>query len=169
MAERDRIYRGKLKQKGIFIFKDFYEFLFDYLMDENYDVFEDKYTERVDGDTKQIEIKWTAIKEVTDYFRYEITFYWIVQNLKKVKVKREGKEVTMDSGSIEIKFDAILQKDYENRWENNAFLKFLRGIYDRYIIRSRVDDNEFKLFQEASEFTAQAKSFLALEGKHSTP
>ena len=88
--------------------------------------------------------------------------------MKKIKVKKEDREVTMDSGTIEIKFEAVLVKDYENRWENNAFLKFSRGIYDRYIIRTRIDDSELKLFQEVSEIVAQTKSFLALEGQHTT-
>jgi len=169
MAEKDRVFSGKLKQKGIFNFKDLYEFLYDYLMDENYDVFEDKYVEKIEGDAKNVEIKWTAIKEVSDYFRYEITLYWLINGMKKVKVKKETREITMDSGTIEIKFEASIVKDYENRWEANAFLKFLRGIYDRYIIKTRVDENELKLFQETNELTAQTKSFLALEGQHTIP
>lgn len=164
--ERDRVFSGKIKHKGIFSFKDFYEFLYDYLMDENYDVFEDKYVEKIEGESKNVEIKWTAIKEISDYFRFEITIYWLIQGMKKIKVKKEDREVTMDSGTTELKFEAILVKDYENRWESNAFLKFLRGIYDRYIIRTRIDDNELKLFEEINELTAQTKSFFALEGQH---
>lgn len=167
--ERDRVFSGKVKQKGIFNFKELYEFLYDYLMDENYDVFEDKYIEKIEGESKNAEIKWTAIKEISDYFRFEITLYWFVGGMKKIKVKKEDREVTMDSGSIEVKFEAVLVKDYENRWESNAFLKFSRGIYDRYIIRTRIDDSELKLFQEVNELTAQTKSFLALEGQHTIP
>jgi len=166
MVEKDTIFKGKLKQKGIFNFKDFYEFLYDYLIDENYDVFENKYVEKIEGDSKNLEIDWKATKEVSDYFRFEIQAYWIVLGMKKVKVKKDGKEVSMDSGTLEVKFTANLQKDYENRWENNAFLKFLRGIYDRYIIRTRIDDYGLKVFEEINEVIAQAKSFLAIEGQH---
>jgi hypothetical protein len=42
----------------------------------------------------------------------------------------------------------------------------LRGVYDKYIVRARVEDYERKLFGEADEFLAQMKAFLALEGKH---
>ena len=34
MVERDTVFKGKVKQKGIFNFKEFYEFLYDYLTDE---------------------------------------------------------------------------------------------------------------------------------------
>jgi len=169
MVEKDTVFKGKLKQKGIYNFKDFYEFLYDYLMDENYDVYENKYVEKIEGDSKNIEIDWKATKEISDYFRFEIQAYWIILGMKKVKVKKDGKEISMDSGTIEVKFTANLQKDYENRWENNAFLKFLRGIYDRYIIRTRIDDYEVKIFEEINELIAQAKSFLAIEGQHNIP
>ncbi len=166
MVEKDKIFRGKIKQKGIFNFKDFYQFLYSYLMDENYDVFETKYTEKIEGDIKNVEIKWTATREISDYFKNEITLHWIILGMKKVKVKKEGKEITMDSGTPEIKFEAYLQKDWENRWENNAFWKFLRGLYDRYIIKTRISDYEIKLFEEVNEVISQTKSFLAIEGQH---
>ena len=166
MVEKDRVFSGKLKQKGIYDFKEFYEFLYDYLTDENYDVFETKYVEKVEGDAKNIEISWTATREISDYFQFEISAYWIILGMKKVKVKKDNKEISMDSGTLEIKFTATLKKDYENRWESTPFLKFLRGVYDRYIIRSRVSDYEIKLFEEINELIAQSKSFLAIEGQH---
>jgi len=167
MVEKDRVFKGKIKQKGIYNFKDFYDFLFTYLMDENYDVFEKKYTEKISGDSKDVEIIWIATREVSDYFRFEIEVHWLILGMKKIKVKKEGEELTMDSGTMELNFTAVLQKDFENKWENNSFFKFLRGIYDRYIIKSRIDDYEIKLFEEVNEIIAQAKSFLAIEGQHS--
>ncbi|MEK6914217.1 MAG: hypothetical protein AABW83_01060 [Nanoarchaeota archaeon] len=166
MSEKDSIYKGKIIQKGIFNFKDVYGFLYDYLVDENYDVTETKYVEKLEGNTKNLEIIWNATKEVSDYFKFEITATWAVLGLKKVKVKKDDQEIVMDSGSIEIKFTASLIKDYESRWENNSVLKFMRGMYDRYIIRSRIDSYEVKIWGEVNEITTQTKSFLAIEGQH---
>jgi hypothetical protein len=139
--------------------------MYDFLADENYDIFETKYVEKIEGESKNAEIIWTATKEVSDYFRFEFRLHWFIHGMKKIKVKKEGKEITMDSGTLEIKFESYLQKDYESRWENNAVFKFTRGIYDRYIMKSRSDDFELKLFGETNELMAQAKSFLALEGQ----
>lgn len=168
MSEKDSIYKGKVMQKGVFNFKDVYEFLYDYLVDENYDISENKYVEKLEGQSKNIEIIWSATKEVSDYFKFEITATWAVLGLKKVKVKKGDQEIMMDSGSIEIKFTASIIKDYESRWENNPALKFMRGMYDRYIIRSRIDAYEVKIFDEINELVAQTKSFLAIEGQHKT-
>jgi hypothetical protein len=165
MAEKDRVFKGKIKQTGIFNFKDFYEFMYDFLSDENYDIFEDKYVEKLKGDSKDLEIKWTATKEVSDYFRFEITSHWFILGLKKVKVKKGNEELIMDSGTIEVKFEALLVRDYGHRWESTPAKKFFRGFYDRYIIKSRLDDIEYKLFLEVNELINQAKAYLAIEGK----
>jgi uncharacterized membrane protein len=71
----------------------------------------------------------------------------------------------MDSGDLEISFSAVLIKDYQSQWEDRASYKFLRGIYDKYIIRARVEQYEDKLVGETNELIKQVKSFLALEAK----
>jgi len=140
MVEKDTIFKGKVKQRGIFNFKDIYNFLYDWLRDEGYDVYEKNYTEKVSGDSKQVEIRWEAEREISDYFRFQIKASWIILGMKSVEVEKEGKKIKMDSGYLEIKFEAVLLKDYENRWENQPFWKFLRGVYERYIVRTRIED-----------------------------
>src|SRR3989344_95632 len=165
MAEKDKVHNGKIKQEGIFNFKDFYEFLYDYLTDQNYDVVELKYVEKLKGESKDIEIIWIATKEVSDYFKFDIRVHWLIYGMKKIKAKREGEELIMDNGTMELRFDAWLVKDWENGWENRPFWKFLRGVYDRFIVKSRVDDYGIKLWEESIEVINQAKSFLAVEGQ----
>ena len=164
MSEKDAIFKGKIKTRGLYDFKDFYEFLYDYLMDENYDVFERKYVEKVSGDSKDVEIKWECMKEISDYFRFEIVLDWLILGMKKVKIKREDREITMDTGLLEVKFKALLVKDYENRWENHPFWKFLRGIYDRYLVEGRIKLYGRKLFEDVNDLTEQIKSYLTIEG-----
>ncbi len=169
MAEKNVVYKGKVKQKGIFDFKDFYQFMYNHMMDENYDVFEDKYWVQIEpGDSRKIELTWKARKEISNYFRYDIEFEWIILRMKKIKVRKEDKEIQMDTGTPEIRFTAVLVKDYDNKW-NTPFLKFLRRIYDKYVIRTRIEDHELKLYQEVTEALAQAKSFLSIEGQHDIP
>ncbi len=168
MSEKDTIHKGRIKQRGLFDFRDIYEFMYDYLIDENYDIFERKYVEKVKGDSKDVEVKWEAMKEISDYFRFVITMEWIILGMKSVEVVKNGKKIKIDSGVFEIKFRADLVKDYESRWENHPFWKFLRGFYDRYIIRTRVEQYEEKLLAETVELISQVKSLLAIEIKHGT-
>ncbi len=166
MSERELIYKSKVKQRGLFDFRDLYEFSYDWLLDENYDVFERKYTEKVKGESKDVEVKWEATKEISDYFRFMYVIEWVIHGMKSVEVKKGSRTIKMDSGVIDIRFKAYLVKDYENRWENHPFWKFLRGIYDRYIIRTRVEQYQEKLMEETTEYISQIKGLLAIETKH---
>jgi len=165
MAEKDTVFKGKFKQKGIFDFKDFYAFAYDWLNGEGYNVTENVYSEEITGDSKKIEIEWVAKKKISDYFRFVIKINWMIIGLKNVEVEREGKKLKMNSGQVEVKISGVLEKDYENKWEDHPFWKFLRGVYDRYIIRSRIEQYEDKLEGEVDEFIAQCKAYLVLEGK----
>ena len=165
MAEKDTIFKGKIKQEGMFDFKEFYSFAYDWLNGEGYGVAEKAYSEKIAGDAKDIEIEWEAKKKVSDYFRFVIKMSWKILGMKKIKVKRENKEISMNTGVVEIKFSAVLVKDYESRWEDAPIWKFLRGLYDRYIIKSRIDDYGDKLTEDLDELIVQCKSFLAIEGK----
>lgn len=165
MAEKDTIFSGKIKQKGIFNFKDFYAFAYDWLVEEGYKLTEKVYSEEIIGDSKKIDIEWEAKKKISDYFRFVIQARWVIIGLRNIEVQREGQKIKMNSGQVEIKVRGILVKDYEHRWEDKPIWKFLRGIYDRYIIRSRIEQYEEKIKNEVEEFIAQCKSYLIIEGQ----
>ena len=127
-----------------------------------------EYAEKLKGDAKDVEIVWEAVKEISDYFRFVIQSHWLILGMKSIEVQKEGKRVKIDTGVLEIKLRAILVKDYEHRWENRPIWKFLRGIYDKYIIRTRIEQYEQKLLEEINEYIAQCKSLLAIEPKRET-
>ena len=54
---------------------------------------------------------------------------------------------------------------YEGKFEKGAFRKFLRSIYEKWVIPARIEQYEEKLIGDCDEYLAQAKAFLALEGK----
>jgi hypothetical protein len=165
MAEKDPIFKTKVKYTGIWDFKQVYRFLYDWFSDNGYKVKETGYTEKIKADGKEIEIKWDASKKVSDYFKFQIKTDWLILGMTETEVQKEGAKMKMNKGYLEVAFSAVLVKDYEHRWENTAILKFLRGVYDRYIIKGRIESYEDALLTEIDELIAQAKSFLAIEGK----
>lgn len=166
MVEKDQVFEGKVKHKGIFDYKELYRFCYSWLIDKEYLVKEKEYTEKIHPTGKEVVIEWEATRKISDYFRFFFKIKWRIMNMKDAEVEIEGVKATLNKGEPEIKLTAILEKDYEHRWENSGFLKFLRGLYDKYLIRGRIDDYESRIFTEGDEFLAQVKAFLALEGKH---
>lgn len=81
------------------------------------------------------------------------------------EVSVEGKKKKTNKGDVKITFSGDLYRDYEERWEDRPIWKFLRGFYDKYIVRTTIEEYEERLFDITTEFIEQVKSFLALEGK----
>lgn len=168
MVEKDIVFKGKIKHTGIFDFKEFYRFCYVWLIDKEYFVTEKEYNEKLDPAGKEIKVVWEAKRKISDYFRFFLKVSWRTLGMKDIEVEKEKVRIGMNKGYIEIGVEAVLEKDYEHRWESGAFLKFLRGLYDRYVIRGRIESYEEEIHSEADEFLAQAKAFLALEGKRET-
>jgi hypothetical protein len=166
MAEEDTVFSSKIKYGGIFSFDDFYVFAYKWLTEElGLIMGEDKYTEKLEGDAKKIEIKWSGFKNMTDYFRFNIKVEFLIIGLKKVEITQNGEKVKTNSGTIEIKAKGILTRDYKGKFELNAFNKFLRSIYEKWIIESRVEEFQGKVGSGCEEFLEQSKAYFDLEGK----
>jgi len=162
MTERDKVTTQKIRRSGIFNFKDFYQFAYNWFIDEDYGLEEQKYAEEVTGDSKRVEIIWVAKKKISDYFKHEIKLYWNVVGLKNVEVEKDGKRVKMNDGSIEIKITGNLLKDYQSSWEGNPFSKFLRGVYEKFVIEGRIEAYEDKVSSTVTDFIKDMKGFLAI-------
>jgi len=166
MPEKDILFKTKVKHKGIFDFAELYRILHEWLIDQGYDLNEKKYKEVVGArGTRELEIEWEALRKVSDYFRYLLEVKWHPIEMTDVEVEIEGVKKKMNKGQFEIEVKSTLIKDYEDRWASKPIIKFLRGLYDRYIIKDKIEQYETRLIGEMDEFVGQAKSFLALTGK----
>jgi len=166
MAEKDEVFSSKVKYGGIFPFSDFYKFCYDWLTEETgLDVSEGKYAEKLSGDSKKIDIEWVGTRKITDYFKAEFKIKFAILGLTETEITEAGKKIKTNKGSVEIGVKGILVKDYEGKFELTAFKKFLRGIYEKWVIKSRVEQFEEKIIGDADEFLSQAKAYLDLEGK----
>jgi len=166
MSEKDNLFKTKIKHNGLFDFKETYRILFEWLVDQGYDVNEKGYKEVVQpGNAKELEIEWEATRKVSDYFRFMLKIKFHPMGMTSVEVDVDGVKQKMNKGQFELEVSSILEKDYEERWTGRPIWKFLRTIYDKYLIKERTEQYEGKLIGEMDEFVGQAKSFLALLGR----
>ncbi|MFH1311582.1 MAG: hypothetical protein ABIH65_04220 [Nanoarchaeota archaeon] len=166
MTEEETIFSSTVKYKGIFSFKDFYKFCYDWVKEEiGLDISENKYEEKLSGDSKNIVVEWEGEKNLTDYFRFEIKVKFEISGLKNVEVAVGGAKIKTNDGSAKINVKGILVRDYKDKFEMSAFNKFLRSIYEKWVITSRIKEYEDKVAGFCDEFLSQAKAYLDLEGK----
>jgi len=162
MVEKDKIFSSKVKYEGVMDFKEFYKFCYQWLVEEaGLDVVENKYAEKISGDSKNIKVEWAGTKKVTDYFKFQIEVKFEILNLTTVEISKSK----MNKGSVEVSVKGNLLRDYEGKFEKTASQKFMRSIYEKWVIYSRIKEYEGKLIEDCNEFLAQAKAFLDLEGK----
>lgn len=167
MVEKDSLIKTKIKHyDNLFDFKETYRILFEWLMDQGYDVNEKSYKEVLQaGGAKEIEVEWEATKKVSDYFKFWIKIKFHPMGMTSVDVEVDGVKTKMNKGKMDIEVECALMKDYEERWSTIPFFKFLRTFYDKYLIRERIEQYEGRCIQEMEEFVSQAKSFLAITGR----
>lgn len=166
MAEKEVVFSSAVKYNGIFSFKDFYQFCYDWLTEETgLYVAEDKYKEKLSGDSKEIVVEWTGQLKLTDYFRFDAKVKFRILNLKEVEVAQGNNKFKTNKGSIKTNVKGILVRDYDGKFEKSGTQKFLRAVYEKWIIPSRIEQMEDKIINDLDEFLGQAKAYLDLEGR----
>ena len=162
MALKKEVYKQVVKKKGYWNYVDLYNFCFDWLRRENYTVMEKEYVEKLSDFGKEIILDWSAEKKVTDYYKNVINVKWHILGMNVAEVEREGRKEKTNKGEVKITVSAELYKDYEERWEDKPLWKFLRGIYEKYIIRTTNDEYEDDLADKAIDLVSDVKAFLEL-------
>jgi len=162
MGQKETVYKGKVNQVGYWDYTEVYTMLFNWLKDHGYSVNENSYKEKLSGNGKEIIIDWEASKGVTDYFKYKINLNWHILGMKDAEVEIDGKKTKTNKGELEIEFKGTIIKDYEKRWEDKPIWKFLRGIYEGYIIRTTIDEYSDDLEDDTRDIISDLKAFLRI-------
>ena len=165
MAQKKEVYKENMKQTGHWKYTSLYDMLFNWLKDANYDLTEDLYNEKLQSNGKEVIIRWTAEKKITDYFKYQIKLDWHILGMKDVEVEIDDKKVSTNKGEVELVFKGTVIRDYEKRWEDKPSLKFMRSIYEKHIIRKSVKEYEDDLEDETKELISDTKEFLRIPAR----
>jgi len=163
---KDVKFETQIKYVGIFNFKSFYEFCFNWLKDEmSMAVIEKSYEEKVKGNEKELKIEWTAIAKPAEYFHFNVDTKIEIKFLTDVEVTQGGKKIKTNSGEVKVKIKGTLVKDPAGQFETSGKMKVWRTMYEKFLVPSRVKQYEDGLIGATSEFAAQIKSFLDIEGR----
>jgi alpha-amylase/alpha-mannosidase (GH57 family) len=165
MSEKETILTEKLDYSGLFKFADFYKYAHSWLDDEDYGVVEDKYAEKISGNSKDIDVEWKCTKKVSDYFKNDIKVKFEIKGLVDVEVEVDGKKKKMQQGKVKVDIKGTLIRDPESKWEGAPYLRFLRDVYNKYVVPQRVDEREESIDEDVKNLKDELKSFLDLTAK----
>ena len=166
MAEKDVLIKEKVQYSGYADFKNAYNFAYNWLKDESYNIVEEKYSEKVKGEKKDIEIVWIASKKLTEYFKVELSIKWRILGLEDVEIEIDGKKKkTNKFVEIGIEIKGTLARDYDNKWNKSDTTRFFNEVYNKYVIPDRTKQMEGIVEKAVQELKEEIKAFFELTGK----
>ena len=154
----------KVKYRGVFDLDDFYKKLKIWLEtegygDENKNFKEAKYIESIKPYGKNIDIKWIAEKNKSDYFSYYMTITFRIIGLQDIEVPYENKKIKSNKGEIDVKLSADLITNRQGKWSKNSFIK---NIYEKAIINKRIEEYKLDVYKIAYKLHDEIKMYLNL-------
>lgn len=153
----------KLKFNGIFDMNDLYRKMKFWLEWNGYGPekgMEKMYVERIKPNGKQIEIKWVAENDVSNYINGVIEITFFVIGLESVEIEREGKKVKTKKGDIEIRLTGYLVLNTAGKWDDNGFIN---KIYKRFILKKNIDGYKIDLYNDLYDLHDEIKAYLNLQ------
>jgi hypothetical protein len=154
-----------IKHKGIFDFNGIINEIGSWFNKHKYDWYQKGHSQKPTPDGGYFEGEWVAEKEVTEYVKFKISVLIWLRGLQDIAIEKDGKTIKMNKGNIEITFNASMVKDYAGTFRNKKgeeteFLKFVRELYEKYVIKSKLSDFEDKVEDEGKDLIEHIRKHL---------
>lgn len=163
MVERQIIVDGaRLNYTGVFDPKGIMKVIMDWVNDKGYFMDEKSHTESVTDEGKFAEIKLDPFKKLTDYAKSIIRIRITIEKAKDVVIDKDGKKIKLYDGEIKFLFDALLDTDYEGRWEGKPVFYFIRVLFEKYVYAPFVSKFAKQISDDFNVLKTNLKSFLNL-------
>ena len=138
----------KISQKSVFNLQELYKMMFRWFELYGYGFSEREYKDSEAGDAKNLEIRWHAEKKKDDYVKFVIDPSFLILGMTKAEIEKDGLKIKTNQGSVEINFTAYMEKDFDEEWKKTPVRKFLREVYDKYVIGDRIEGYAGELTEE---------------------
>ena len=166
MSEKEQVLRERLRHDGLFDFRGTYSFAHDWLKDEKrYGVVEERYNEKVSGNARDLMIEWRAMRKLSDYIKIEIFIRIEITGMTEVEVEIDGEKKKMNKGRVELDIRGALIKDPDSKWDKAPFTRFMRDVYNKYVIPGRIFEMEMRVKNDVIKFKDEVKAFLELSAR----
>lgn len=157
---------AKIRFRGLYDWEGLFRLIRGWFEAREYDFFENRYKHKAKPPGSELEINFTAYREINDYARNVIKMYFHIWDAEEVEVVRDGKKKKMWNARMLIDFTAYVELDYDSHWEHSPFLRILRNFYHKYIIKHEIDDVwTDKLWYKVNELQQECKRFLGMQSE----
>lgn len=154
-----------IKYRGIFDCEGLFRKIYDWLLHQDYEVYEKKYKHKVpDPRGAEDEITLSGWRRVNGYVKFKLDVDFHLWDMKYVDVIRNGIKKKLVQARIKILLHPTVELDYSNRFSGNKFLVGLQDFYNKYIIRGDIQNVwEDELWYRTLKLHRVIKDFLDME------
>ena len=157
------LWKKKIAYEGLINVSGVYRVAFDWLEEQMYHPHEKEHMEQIFEDGKEIIVDIRGAKELSDYAKIKWQTKITFTKLKEKIIEKDNQRVKMHEGKVVFSTKVFLETDYEDSWEQKAFLYFLRTVIDRFVFKSYINKAVDRVHDQYNRFESMIKSYLNME------
>ena len=152
----------KIRYVGMIDVGQLYATLQHYLRSHGYRVVLKEQTEAAKASGKEEVVEWEATKGISPYVQYVVNVQvWMYRGVE-VLVEEGGSRQRKMSATLEVRFRAMMQKNFRPVFQKKLTHEYARQVYEKYIAKQRLAVQEDALAKEASGLIDEARRVLGL-------
>lgn len=149
----------RIKHSGLYDIEQLIGDIKGWVFSKKYIPAEEEHTENVKPAGKEIRYVISPLRNVTDYIRFAITVEISIYREMDVVLEEETGKTPKQRGDLEVRVKATMIKNYKSTFRG-ASKEFLRRTYEKYLIKSQLEEYEQKLKDDVDELLDIIKASL---------
>ena len=165
MVEKKQVlYDLRTTYNGPFIVEDFYAEVDNWIREKGFEKEPKKKMEHVTKDGKKIEWVIEAHHKLDDLHHGVVILRALLDNVKEVVIKREGKKIRINNGEVYVNIDGFIQSHIHGSfYQNKPIYYFVRSLIDRYIYNFWSFKYDGAVSGECHDLFKRIRSFFQLQ------
>ncbi|MBN2142653.1 hypothetical protein JW711_04960 [Candidatus Woesearchaeota archaeon] len=154
----------KIRHKGVYDMKALLAFVYQWYMDNQYIYHEKRYKDKTETALgNEIEIETYGERKVNEYFKYFIEINTHQWESRDIKIKVDGKEMTVVQGRIEVQINGKVITDWQGRFKTPFWITMQKWM-EKVILKKEI---EFKhidpIDKQLHDLAQEIKNYLKIE------
>lgn len=155
-------FHNRISKIGVIDFQGLHKLIVKWINENKYDFTLEQNQSKAKPQGNESKLVYVGEKKLDDYCEIKVSVEILAIQVRKTKL--DGKD--LDSGNFEILTKGSIKLDYNERYKQTKFGKFLMYLYNNYFIRNKIFDYYMgKSYTEPMELHDKIKKFLDLYGK----
>ena len=165
MTEKKQVfYDLRTTYNGPFVADDFYAEVDNWIKEKGYEKEPKKKMEQVAKNGKKIQWIIEAHRHLDELHHSVIVLRALLDNVKEVVIKRDGKKIRINNGDVFINIDGFVEAHVHGSfYQVKPFYYFIRALIDKYVYNFWSDKYDGKVASDAHELFKRIHSFFNVQ------